>query len=108
MAYRYEKNQNAEYDLVIDGWEKGIAASPFKGIGNIRNLNVKYYEGVAYVSYKRQACTITGGTLGNPLYAAQSPAGIIYIADDSQQIFKQSAVNGSTFALLSGNTAQAI
>lgn len=106
MAYRYEKNPiNGEYDLVIDGWEKGIASSPFKGIGNIRNLNIKYYEGVAYVNYKRQACTITGGTMANPLYACQSPAGIIYISDSNRQIWKQSAVNGSTFALLTGNSA---
>ena len=108
MAYRYDKNLNGQYDLVIDGWENGIASSPFKGIGNIRNLNVKYYDGVAYVNYKRQACTITGGTLGNPRYATQSPAGLIYICDDAQQIFKQSAVNSSTFAKLTGNSAQDI
>lgn len=108
MSYRYEKNGNGQTDLVIDGWEKGIAASPFVGIGNIRNLNIKYYEGVAYVNYKRQACTITGGTLANPKYACKSPAGIIYISDDNRQIFKQTAVDGSTFALLTGNYAQDI
>lgn len=108
MAHRKEKNLNGEYDLVIDGFENGIASSPFKGIGNIRNLNIKYYEGIAYVNYKRQPCTITGGTLGNPLWATQSPAGIIYISDNNQQIFKQTAVNGSTFALLTGNNAQNI
>ncbi len=108
MAYRYEKNANNQQDLVIDGWSKGIASSPFTGIGNIRNLNIKYYDGVAYVNYKRQACTITGGTLANPLWATQSPAGLIYISDDNQQIWKQSAVNSSTFALLTGNFAQAI
>ncbi len=106
--YKYEKNLNNEQDIVISGWEKGIADSPYKGIGNIRNLNIKYYDGVAYVNYKRQACTITGGTLGNPLYATQSPAGIIYISDSNRQIFKQTAVNGSTFALLSGNANQPI
>lgn len=108
MAYRIEKNQNGEQDLVIDGWENGIASSPFKGIGNIRNLNIKYYDGVAYVNYKRQACTITGGTLGKPLYSAQSPAGTIYISDDNRQIWKQSAVGSSTFNLLTGNTNQPI
>jgi len=58
MAYRLEKNKNGQEDIVIDGWEKGIAPSPFKGIANIRNFNIKYYEGVAYVNYKRKAATI--------------------------------------------------
>jgi len=103
MAYKYEKNNAGTQDLVISGFEQGIANSPFTGIGNIKNLNVSYIEGVSYVNYKRKACTITGGTLGKPLYATQSPAGIIYISDDNFQIFKQTAVNGSTFALLTGN-----
>lgn len=104
MAYRFEKNGGIRH-IVIDGWENGIADSPYNGIANMRNLNIEYYKGVAYVNYKRQPATITGGTLGRPLWATQSPAGIIYISDDTQQIFKQTAVNGSTFALLTGNAA---
>ena len=57
MAHRYEKNKNGEQDLVIDGFENGIAVSPYKGIANIRNLNTSYYPGVAYVNYKRQLCS---------------------------------------------------
>jgi hypothetical protein len=97
MAYRVEKK-----DLVFDGFEEGIADSPFKGIGNIRNLDIKYYDGVAYVNYKRKAATITGATMAAPRYACQSPDGIIYISDENGAIFKQSAVNGSTFAALTG------
>lgn len=62
MAYRYEKNQNGEEDLVIDGFEKGIADSPYLGIANIRNLNIKYYPGVAYANYKRLPATLSYGT----------------------------------------------
>lgn len=105
MAYRYEKTENGKVDLVIDGWENGIASSPFKGIANIKNLNIKYYDGVAYVNYKRQACTITGATLGRPQYACQSPAGVIYITDDTAgggNIFQQTAANGTTFAAITG------
>jgi len=104
MAYNYE-NTTTGIDLIINGFENGIADSPFNGIGNIQNLNVSYVDGVTYMNYKRQACTITGGTMGTPLYATQSPQGIIYISDSSSQIFKQSAVNGSTFARLTGNYA---
>jgi hypothetical protein len=175
MAYRHEKEQKDIQALVVDGFEKGIADSPFQGIGNIRNLNISYYGGVAYVNYKRKACTITygtftltgslsagatsatlasvwpnvtgsysttfsngdvktvsytngntaitwtggltgtatnsisvAGTMGKPKYATQSPAGIIYISDDIRQIWKQSAVNFSTFTILSGNYSQPI
>lgn len=62
MAYRYEKNQNGEQDLVIDGWEKGIADSPYLGIGNMRNVNIKYYPGVAYGNYKRLPASLNWGT----------------------------------------------
>lgn len=108
MSHRYEKNSNGEYDLVIDGFEKGIADSPFVGIGNIRNLNVRYYEGVSYVNYKRQACSFSGGTMAKPQYATQSPDGIIYISDNQvggSQVWKQDSVNGTNFTLLTGGNA---
>lgn len=91
--------------MVIDSLDKGIAGSPFLGIGNIQNMNVSYIDGIAYVNYKRKPCTISGGTMGKPLYATQSPQGTIYISDDNKQIWKQSAVNSSTFNLLTGNYA---
>ncbi len=103
MAYEYKKNLNGEQDLVINGFEKGIAQSPFTGIADIKNLNVSFIEGIAYVSYKRQACTISGGTMAVPIYATQSPQGIIYIADNNKQVWKQSAVNSAQFNILSGN-----
>lgn len=104
MAYRFEKNPTTRNpELVIDGFEKGIADSPYKGISNIRNLNIKYAEGVAYVNYKRKAATITGATMGVPVSAVQSPAGLIYISDASNNVFKQSAVNSSTFAAIGSN-----
>lgn len=97
MAYRIE-NQ----DLVIDGFENGIADSPFKGIGNMRNVNVNYYPGISYVNYKRKAATITGATLGLPRYSCVSPQGITYFSDDTGNIFKQTAADGHTFAALTG------
>jgi hypothetical protein len=106
MAYRYEKTASGNRDLVIDGWEKGIAVSPYQGIANIRNLCTAYYPGVAYVNYARQASTITGGTLGEPLYSAISPTGLIYILDHTGQIFKQSAVNSTTFAKLANGSGR--
>ncbi|HEY5138849.1 MAG TPA: hypothetical protein VIJ25_05950, partial [Methylococcales bacterium] len=103
MAYRIEKQTS---ELVIDGWEKGIFASPFTGIANISGLNTSYYPGVAYVNYRRQPATITGGTMTNPVSKTVSPAGLIYIQDDSGQIWKQSVVNAFTFDLLTGGTGR--
>lgn len=60
MAYHLDEKNKAQPAIVIDGFEKGIADSPIVGIGNIRNLNVDYYKGVAYVNYKRQQITIQG------------------------------------------------
>jgi hypothetical protein len=105
MAVRTEKT-NSGIDLIIDGWEQGIQASPYKGIANIRNLNTSYYPGVAYVNYKRQGCTMSGGTMTNPVQQAVSPVGLIYILDDTGQIFKQSTVNSSTFAKLVNGTGR--
>lgn len=47
MAYRYEKNYAGGTDIVIDGWEKGIAPSPHFGIADIRGINVTDIPGVA-------------------------------------------------------------
>lgn len=61
MAFRYETNQNGDQDLVIDGFEKGIADSPYLGIANMRNLNTSWYPGVAYTNYKRIRVNSAGG-----------------------------------------------
>lgn len=122
MAYRRENDE-----LVIDGWEGGIAHSPYTGIAKIANLNSQYYPGVAYVNYRRQAATLssTGVTewyagahstnvsnnfgwqftvnpngMGNPVQHCTSPAGLNYVLDSNGQVWKQSAVNSSTFNLL--------
>lgn len=124
MAYHIDKNTNS---LVIDGFEKGIAASPYTGIGSMRNLGNTYYPGVAYVNYRRQSATENAtetfwfaGThstnvsnnfgwtfsapatpvMTNPVQKATSPVGLNYILDDSGQIWKQTAVNGNTFNIL--------
>lgn len=39
MAYRFEKTTTST-DIVMDGFENGIADSPFQGIGDMRNVNI--------------------------------------------------------------------
>lgn len=129
--YSIQKNPSGKSDIVINGFEKGIASSPYVGIANIQNLNTSYYPGVAYVNYKRQACSLSGigffagshsvdvsNNLGwiftgvsssgmeNPVQHAVSPLGLIYILDDVGQIWKQSAVNSNSFNKLTGGTGR--
>lgn len=87
MAYRYEKNANGETDLVISGWEKGIADSPYLGIANMRNVNTSWYPGVAYTAYKRIRVNTAGGNqtflgvTGSPNYLAMSGALTLNVGD---------------------------
>lgn len=101
MAYRKSKNPiTGNPEIVIDGFENGIADSPYLGIANMRNLGTVYYPGVAYVNYKRLAATISGGSMKKPQFYCTSPAGLIYVIDSTGQVWKQSTANSSTFNLL--------
>lgn len=63
MAYRYEKNPiTGESELVIDGWERGIADSPYGGLASIKNFNISYLPGAVYPNYKRLPASTSGGT----------------------------------------------
>lgn len=53
MSYRFENNA-----IVFDGWEKGIADSPFDGIADMRNVNILSVPGQAMVQHKLSATTI--------------------------------------------------
>lgn len=48
--YHYEKETG---DIVIDGWESGIAFSPHKGLGNIQCANIKTIPGEIMCNYGR-------------------------------------------------------
>lgn len=48
MSYHFDPYDNS---LVIDGFERGIADSPFSGIANMRNVNVVSVPGEASVGF---------------------------------------------------------
>lgn len=50
MAYRYEGK-----DIVIDGWENGIAPSPHAGIADLRSANIGSVPGQVSVNFKTAA-----------------------------------------------------
>lgn len=103
MSYRYEQDSTGHTALVIDGWEKGIADSPYLGIASLKNLNISFLTGATYVNYKRQAITYTG-SMGAPKFYAQSPgtSPTYYIVDDKGQVWI--GTSGATvWTLLTGN-----
>lgn len=64
MAYHIEKNG----DIVINGWEKGVASSPHEGIGNLKNINISTIPGEAMVNFARTLSSqgaILSGTISN-------------------------------------------
>lgn len=66
MAVRLEKTETGQ-DIVIDGFEKGIASSPHFGIANIQNANISTELGEVTASFVRENQVvqevISGGTL---------------------------------------------
>lgn len=79
MSYHIEKGTG---DLVIDGWENGIAASPHKGMGDLKCLNISTMSGEVSVNYARvqqsqvpiSAGTITASGVNNVLtYSGTTP-----------------------------------
>lgn len=49
MAYRIDSTNN---DIVIDGWENGIADNPYEGISDMRNVTIGSIPGEAEVNFK--------------------------------------------------------
>ena len=57
MAWRTEKN-NQSIDIVIDGFEKGIADNPYDGIADMRNINLLSIPKEAAVGFATSAITL--------------------------------------------------
>lgn len=52
MSYQARKNQIGGQEIVISGWEKGIASTPYGGINDIRAVNVSDIPGAVFASAK--------------------------------------------------------
>lgn len=52
MSYQARKNQIGGQEIVISGWEKGIATTPYGGINAIRAVNVSDIPGSVFASAK--------------------------------------------------------
>lgn len=59
MSYRIEKNYiTGKPELVMAGFEKGIADSPYTGIADMRNMNIITSPGQASVEFQMSAMTV--------------------------------------------------
>lgn len=55
MTYRIENKE-----IIIDGWEKGIANSPYEGISDIRNMNLISVPKEASVNFQTVQSSLSG------------------------------------------------
>lgn len=54
MAYRTEGSE-----IIIDGWENGISDNPYKGINDMRGVNIVSIPGEASVSFQQTLASFT-------------------------------------------------
>lgn len=71
MAYQLD---NKTGDIVISGFEYGIADSPYEGLMSIKNFNIWYLKGAVYSNYKRN---LVSTTAGNASFTAANGANVI-------------------------------
>ncbi len=69
MAYRIEGN-----DIVISGFENGIADSPYSGISDMRNIETDSIPGEASVAFS-PSLTTTQGSITTTTYTASNSGG---------------------------------
>lgn len=69
-------------DIVIDGWENGIAASPLAGLGDMRNVDILSQLGIAAVGFKNIPVTFPP-VLNAVAFTASASTDRLTIADAS-------------------------
>lgn len=62
MSYRIEKNSDGNPEIVIDGWDKGIADSALKGLQDVRCVNIQDAPGVFYTSPETITTAVAPGS----------------------------------------------
>lgn len=85
MAWKIQKNiLTAKPEIVIDGFENGIADSPYEGIADMRNVNITTAPKQASVTFATAAITLppTGYT------------GVAWSSDDATDVFTVASTAG--------------
>lgn len=107
MAWRIDQETG---DLIMDGWDKGIAGDPYTGIQDMRTVNIDTVPGEVSVGFTLTANTTSGATLGIPIDRATSftngVATAYLILDATGNIFKSTTLTG-TFSSVGATTTNA-
>jgi hypothetical protein len=88
MSYRIENNPRTKLpEIVIEGWERGIASSPHTGLQDIRGMNVEDTPGIAKIkpeatktSPAKFAYTFTAVAATDVITYASAIAQTVYVA----------------------------
>ncbi len=82
MAWNIEKNQiTGQMELVINGFEKGIADSPYEGIADMRNVNITTSPKEAAVNFKTTGVTLPPTGFTAVAFSSDSATGKFTVAD---------------------------
>lgn len=102
MSYKYEKTESGT-DIVISGWENGIADTPLFGHGEMVNVDIFTQKGLVQAQYASKKVSGTNVT-GLVKWFVQNPiTGEIYALDNNGVVY----VKSTSWGVLSGNTTTA-
>lgn len=77
MSYRLEGK-----DIIISGFDQGVAPSPYQGLGDMRNIDIVGVPGEASVSFENITATLPP-LLNNIAYTASASTDRLTVADAS-------------------------
>jgi len=81
MSYQYQKNGiTGKSEIVINGFEKGIADSPYQGIADIRNFNITTSPNQANVEFAMAGVTLPPTGFTGTAFTANSGTDILTTA----------------------------
>lgn len=104
MSWRIEKEEGGDSAVVWSGFEKGIAPSPHKGIGNMTAVDINTEQGEVMCSYVRELQTQNQTTVITGTLVQTSTNTISFSNGITPKVGTWITVSGSTISGLSNGT----
>lgn len=98
MAYRIEGKE-----IVIDGWENGISDNPYKGINDMRGVNIISIPGEASLSFEQTSITMPNCTAS--VVSADAGTDVVTVTITTGGLQQWQAVTFTGASLPTGITA---
>lgn len=81
MAYKIQKGINGEQEIIINGWENGIATSALKGFQNMVNVDIWTSPNFVQPQGMGTSATLYGGAFTKLVtYFVYNPVNTTYYA----------------------------